>query len=114
MLVTVHDLEELLRLFSVVNGGRNIALVKLQYAFALASDEDLVIWSQILLENGLLLLLDSALRPDFKPLFGSIPAHVATRLSCNHSLLYSFLLFAVAFDRGVLDFNSPISLFDLY
>ena len=86
--------------------------MELQYALALARDEDLVIWSQILLENGLLLLLDSALRPDFKPLFGSISAHMATRLSCNHFLLYSFLLFVFAFDRGALTFVSPASLGD--
>ena len=87
--------------------------MKLQYALVLAHDEDLVIWSQILLENGLLLLLDSALRPAFKLFFGSISAHVATRLSCTHSLLYSFLLLIFAIDRGALDFVFSASLSDL-
>ena len=63
VLVAVHDLGELRYLLSV-NGGRNIALVKLQYALTLALDDDILIWLQMLLENGLRLLLDSVLRPD--------------------------------------------------
>ena len=80
MLVAVHDLGELLRLFSV-NSGRNIALVKLQCALTLAHDEVLHIWSQMLLENRILLLLDLPLRPDSKLLFGRIFTRVATRFT---------------------------------
>ena len=112
----VHDLD--LRLFCVVNGGRNFTLVKLlQFALTLlVRDEDFLIWSQVLFEHGLLLLLDSALRfDDLKLLFVSISDRLATRLMiCNHYCLpYLFLLFVDAFDRGDLVFVSQASsLFD--
>ena len=110
-LVAVHDLGELLYIFSV-NCGRNIALMKLQYALTLALDEDILIWSQMLLENGLTLLLDSVLRSDLKLLFVRISAREAARLTCTHSLLYPFHLLAVAFDRCALAYLSPSSPID--
>ena len=109
----VHDLD--LWLFSV-NVGRIIALMKLlQHALTLlVRDEDLLIWSQVLLEHGLLLLLDSALRlDDLKLLFVRNSACMATRLLiCNHSLPYLFLIFVDAFDRSAIVFISPCFLGD--
>ena len=80
VLVAILIFGLLLRLFSV-NSGLNIALVKLLFALTLAHDEVLHIWSQMLLENRILLLLDSPLRPDSKLLFGRISTSVATRLT---------------------------------